>query len=249
MTAFFLKIIAVLAMVVDHTAYVFVPGSSVFYFPMRIIGRLTMPIMCFFAAEGVRKTRNIRKYLIRLFVFALLSEMPFRLLLRTRPPQIWMPQNVIFTLFFAVLALALGNRLEEKGHRPYLRLLPYGAACVLLGWFDTDYFWFGALLVFAFYHGKTSEKKQLLYLLAAYAAFLIGEVTKGLIAGDPVIPLLNVILELPSLCALPLLARYNGVKGGPARGARYLFYVFYPLHMVVLYLIYVITHIDFGGLL
>ena len=44
---------------------------------MHFVGRLTGPTMCFFIAEGYRKTRSFPRYLLRLGVFALISQLPF----------------------------------------------------------------------------------------------------------------------------------------------------------------------------
>ena len=66
-----LKIIAIIAMLIDHVALSFLPSQTVLYQIMRAIGKITMPIMCYFIAEGYYKTSNIKKYLLRLILFSL----------------------------------------------------------------------------------------------------------------------------------------------------------------------------------
>ena len=74
MSAFVLKIIALAAMLVDHVGAVF-PNHTSLYF--RVVGRLTFPIFVYLIAEGFRHTRNGKKYLLRLFIFAIIAEFPF----------------------------------------------------------------------------------------------------------------------------------------------------------------------------
>ena len=72
-----LQWIAIVAMVVDHVAWGFVPFASVQGQVMHVFGRLTIPIMCFFIAEGMKKTRSVKKYTSRIASFAILSVVPF----------------------------------------------------------------------------------------------------------------------------------------------------------------------------
>ncbi len=73
-----LKYIAILAMLCDHIAYLFVPSDSVLYGVMRCIGRTTAPVMCFFISEGFHHIHNLKKYFLRLGVFAVVSHFAFR---------------------------------------------------------------------------------------------------------------------------------------------------------------------------
>ena len=74
-----LKIIAILAMTVDHIAWAVFPGYAAEALPliMHIIGRLTCPIMCYFIAEGYHYSRNINKYTARLFAFSVVSHFAY----------------------------------------------------------------------------------------------------------------------------------------------------------------------------
>ena len=74
-----LKLIAIIAMTIDHLTWAFFPGFQQVWwvFALHIIGRLTAPIMWFFIAEGCFYTHDKRKYLTRLLVFAVISHFAY----------------------------------------------------------------------------------------------------------------------------------------------------------------------------
>ena len=74
-----IKIIAIIAMTIDHITWLLFPGCQKIWFVMllHVIGRLTAPIMWFFISEGFHYTRNVNKYIARLFGFALISHFAY----------------------------------------------------------------------------------------------------------------------------------------------------------------------------
>ena len=70
-----LKLIAVLAMIFDHLLWVIKPGynNGTIVLLLHLIGRIVAPIFCFFIAEGAYYTKDRKKYLIRLLIFAVIS--------------------------------------------------------------------------------------------------------------------------------------------------------------------------------
>ena len=75
-----LKMIAMLSMTTDHLAYYYGCENPYLYELMRTIGRIAFPTFAFLLAEGFVHTRDKSKYMINLFVFALLSEVPWMLI-------------------------------------------------------------------------------------------------------------------------------------------------------------------------
>jgi O-antigen/teichoic acid export membrane protein len=83
MTSFVLKIIAMVTMVIDHSGDIFFPilGNNTLYF--NAIGRIAFPLFCFMLVEGYKHTSNLKKYMLRLFIGALISQIPFQILVQT----------------------------------------------------------------------------------------------------------------------------------------------------------------------
>ncbi|MGY3776313.1 TraX family protein [Helcococcus sueciensis] len=84
MTASILKLIAIISMTIDHIgAYLFYSGSDIVSPQginlMRSIGRMALPIFAYFLVVGYFKTRDIKKYISRIHLFAIISQIPFTL--------------------------------------------------------------------------------------------------------------------------------------------------------------------------
>ena len=201
MTGFQLKLLAMLAMTADHIGAVFFPEIPL----LRWIGRLAMPVLCFFIGEGLRHTRSPWRYLLRLTGFALLSELPFDLAFYGGIE--WGHQNVYFTLALGLLALWA---IQSRGMEGWLLALTAALAAELLG---CDYGMYGVLLILLldrFHHARSEQLAGAALLNLAF----FGLQTQTL-----------------SLIALPLLWLYNGKRG---RDDRRLFYLYYPAHLCVL---------------
>ena len=212
-----LKIIAMISMVFDHVGDMFFPGVM---WP-RMIGRLAMPIFSFCLAEGFAHTRDRKKYLFRMGVFALISEIPFDLAFEGRIG--FTHQNIMLTFFLAILALILFDRIRgKKGSEA--KCIPVGktvlgvaAVCALALaalLLRADYSVFAVIAVFLFY---VFRRKHPLIRSGAGVAFLALTRTMGYYCAT-------------GFSFIPL-ALYNGKRG---KGLKYLFYAFYPGHLLLL---------------
>ena len=105
-----LKVIAVLSMVADHSAYYLMEHGTLLYEVMRCFGRIAFPVFAFLIAEGFRYTRNRMKYFLLLLGFAVVSEVPWYLLNGADGTH-----NVLFTLALGVLALAAMEAFKKDG--------------------------------------------------------------------------------------------------------------------------------------
>ena len=230
MSGLLLKIIAYAAMIIDHVGYVFFPSEPVF----RIIGRLAMPIFCFFIAEGVRHTASRKIYLIRLAVAAAISEIPYRLCFHGTLEGFRMPENVIVTLFFGALALFVTVYLAEKGLPAIVLALPCLAACVTCILFDTDWTFLGVMMIFVFYFFKDDRKKLYFWISGICIAAFVYDYVPALIEDHTTLPF-TFFIHLCGILALIPIGYYNG-KYIRSR-ARYLFYAVYPVHLIIIYVI------------
>lgn len=204
---FSLKLIAIAAMTVDHIAVLFFPEALW----MRVIGRLTMPIMAYFVAEGYFHTRSPRHYLYRLLIFAAIAQLPF--LFAFGPPTL----NVLFTLAAAVALL-----MTEDSRIPIALKILLSVSILVFSTF-CDWALFGVLFVWVFrkYRGNFRLQAIGFSLAAAAELAVLALQFKGL----------GFLTEAGVLAALPLLSMYNGRRG---RDMRYLFYIYYPVHLAIL---------------
>lgn len=217
LSGFSLKLIAILTMTVDHVGYVLLPQ----YFFLRGIGRLAFPIFCFLLSEGFCHTKSRPMYLLRLSVFAILSEIPFDLAFNIS----WFDfsdQNVFFTLALSFGAIWSCDTLLRIFNGNYflavLPILPFCAAAELM---KTDYGMWGVLFVSAFW---ILREKPILAMLAFAAVNIVLSLTD------------SHIIQLCALCAIPLLLLYNGKKGRIS--IKYAFYAYYPVHLIVIHLLW-----------
>lgn len=207
-----LKLLACACMVLDHAGDSFFPEQVW----MRILGRMALPLFAFCLAEGFAHTRDRGRYLKRMGLFALISEVPFDLVTSGRILELT-HQNIMLTFFWALLGLSLFERLREKGTRP-----ASAGAFVLLAFFSLfslplgmDYHLLGTGLVFLFY---LLRRKALPVRLGCGALFHI--------------LLRNVGIYWFGLLGFVPLLFYNGRRG---RGLKWFFYVFYPAHLLLIW--------------
>lgn len=227
--AIVLKYLALFSMLSDHVYKAFHISSPA----MAVFGRLAFPIFCYLSAVGFRKTRSRTKYLARLFICAMISEIPFDILWR-RAVFDFSVQNVCFTLFFGGLSCVLYDEIGKTGGR-LSRFAALAAAAIpiaLAGFLHTDYGWFGAALLFLLFLSGDNKPYAALSVFLFDAA-LCASRNVGLTGffGD---------IQHYCLLALPLILTASGKKGTTERKSffgRYYFYIFYPLHMALLALI------------
>lgn len=212
LSRFALKVIALLAMVVDHCglvlyywAYKFHGYPEAVYTAMRYFGRISFPIYCFLLAEGFVHTKNVKKYASRVLLFAFASEIPFDYMLKYKPFTLEC-QNVMFTLFLGICAMYFAKMVKDG---KYI-FLPLTAVPFLLAHFgNTDYGAWGVCLMLLF------------YLLREYPAFMYGTVSAILFVKN----------IAATFAVLPIMM-YNGQRG--KLRLKYFFYVFYPAHIIIL---------------
>ena len=236
-SGFTLKMTAVVSMLIDHLAATVLARmlncASATKFPfvsehwqefytlyeiMRGIGRFAFPIYCLLIVEGFLHTRSVAKYAARLFVFALISEIPFDLAFRK---SLWdfSNNNVFFTLFIGLVVIA-GIRwsgthiscMDQDRNIRHGMLLLRGVLNMLFICTGTDYGAAGVIAIVVLYLLRNHPK----------TAFLVTIVLLAVLSSE---------LEIVALPVVLLIAFYNGTRG---KQLKYFFYAFYPVHLLVL---------------
>jgi len=239
-----LKITASLTMLIDHIGAVLIYAAYLkawhaenyavsnaivpIYEVMRVIGRIAFPIYCFLLVEGFHHTRNVKKYMKRLAVGMLLSEIPFDLAFSGSID--WTMSSVMVTLL-----LGCGMMLSmERARTVWWKLalmLPFGIAADLLG---SDYGGHGIAIIAMLYLTRGIPKEKL-WRTAAFAVLLWfgAEVT---VLG------LTFPMELLGLVGVFLTFCYDGRKITKNKWVQWGFYLFYPVHILVLWIIKVLLY-------
>ena len=190
----------------DHYHYI-VGGSEI----LNVIGRIAFPIFAFTLNEGYVHTRSLKKYLLRLFIFAVSIQMPSILF------GYDYPMNIFFTLFLGLLSIYIFNL---KKMNVILKIILIGFILFFSQKFKLDYGIYGILVIINFNIFRNNKFKILMNFL--------------------VLNIYNVIFpkvfDLPdtqlfSLISLVFIFMYNGEKG---RSMKYFFYLFYPIHFFIL---------------
>ena len=213
-----LKRLVVLLMVFDHFAAVFTSHDVAGGLLLRMPGRVVAPVMCYLIAEGYFRTSNLKKYLLRLFVFAVLSHIPYILYFGL---GFWQGTSVMWALFLGLAALAVCR--NERIPYP-IKLLAVGFCCFLAIPANWNYIAVLWIVFFGLYRGN---------LQAQITAFL------GIGLFLCVIPAVSGgdwahLYQLAILLAVPLMLLYSGCRGKTSKLSKWGFYVFYPAHLLLL---------------
>lgn len=220
-----LKLIAIIAMTIDHLVWTLFPGYDTRWFVIlaHIIGRLTAPIMWFFIVEGYTHTRDVKRYAKRLFVLAVISHFAYNFCFGI--PFIPL-QTSVFNQTGVVWSLAWGlvllYALENNPLKGWQRTAAVIFACVIT--FPCDWSCIAAMAIVFMGVNRGNFRKQMLWMMiwtAVYAAvyyFFIDRV--------------YAVIQLFTCLTIPLLRLYNGQRGS-WKGMGKLFYAYYPAHLAV----------------
>lgn len=232
LTAAVLHIIAMTLMLMDHLWATLLPAREW----LTCAGRVAFPIFAFMAVEGYFHTRSFKKYILRMLLFAVLSEIPFDLMYGGT----WfypVHQNVLWTFLLGLLGVWLMEQVRKKGKTwMYLLVcvLVVPAGLVLGTLCMVDYYGVGVLTVFVFYF--LHERKWWCFLGQLAALYWLNvELLGGLMYP---VQLFGMEFELCqqglALLALIPIWLYRGRQGYHSKPFQYLCYAFYPVHMLLL---------------
>ena len=230
-----IKVIAIIAMTIDHIAYAFVPAGTIMHYIMHLVGKTTAPIMCFFLAEGFRHTHDKKKYLLRLLSFAVISQPVYYVFVMKSIPdnifQVLTNMNILFTLSLGFISLLIltNDRLSQT------------AKCILtaitvsFGQFGDWGYIIPVWTIIFFFFNKDYKRMAATFIAATvlilplcflrfFDSFAAFSFNYGALLALIPIHLYNGKREKS---ITPLKKKIN----------RWFFYVYYPFHMIVLTII------------
>lgn len=200
-----LKVIALVSMLTDHSAYYLLEHETTLYEAMRSFGRIAFPAFAFLIAEGFSHTRNRLRYFLTLLGFAVASEVPWLLLNGADGTH-----NVMFTLALGVGALAIFEKYHQRKFVCFCMIALIAIFATCLG---TDYEWRGISLIVICYMMREHRPLLLLFML----------------------PLMIYYGIVGAIMAAIVLSLYDGTRGFiQGSTAKYGFYAFYPVHLFLL---------------
>ena len=227
-----LHIMAMVFMLFDHLWATIVPGNDW----MTCIGRIAFPIFAFLLVEGYFHTGNLKKYVLRLLIFALIAEIPFNMVMGGGSFFYPLHQNVLWTFLISIWLIWLN---EKARNASIPRRILRGAAPVIIGYIVgiitfVDFYNSGILIVLMFYFLRGRKWWNLvgqILILAYICEEMIGGLSYELAVGGTT---LFIARQSFALLALIPIWLYRGKQGPYNKGLRILYYAFYPAHLLVL---------------
>lgn len=242
LTANKIKIFAMTVMFLDHFVTAFLPHNEPVSLIFRMFGRIAAPVFCFFIAEGYHHTGNLKKYITRLLVFALISHLPYSLAffgLSTFDNI----NNLLFRTTSVILPLAMGlialTAIKSDKVHIVLKFAILAVCCAVsykANWNFVAVLW---VVMFGIFHGNLLKQ-------------IIGFCAVGIVCWLAV----NFYrfgffhetypqwFQLGIFLAIPLLAMYNGSQGKKSLAMKYLFYIFYPAHLIIIFVLKHFTDLE-----
>lgn len=228
MSSFALHIIAMIFMLCDHMW-----ATILDYEWLTCIGRIAFPIFAFLITEGYIHTSNINKYIKRMVIFAIITEIPFNLMVSASPIYPF-HQNVLWTFVISLLTLKYLNFDNTKNI--FKSILIIILAIIIATITMCDYFGAGVMMVVGFYIFRKSKLLQLLMMIYVNMILIQGYSYPIDIAGYT--------YYFPqqgfAILSLIFIWLYNGKQGYHAKWFKIFCYAFYPLHMLILYLLTIV---------
>lgn len=215
-----IKYLLIILMTIEHIVIYFFNENKILINVFCFLGNLVMPTMAYFITEGFLYTKNIKKYLVRLFIFAFFSSISISFLdYKTWPSK---DMGVIYTFFLGLLGIFV---YEKTNITHFIKLLIL-FLCLVLSIFG-DWKIFGVLCIYIFHFYRNNSKKMWLYfsLVSILNYIHIGILSHNFIGN---------IFNISPIFSYFIIKLYNGNPGNRNNFHKYFFYVFYPLNFFII---------------
>lgn len=225
MTSFLLKIVACITMFIDHVGYLVYNGKMSFF---NFIGRIAFPIFAFQISEGYIHTKNLKKYIFRILLFALISQYPFMLFHNLISSGFAL--NIFFTLFLGLICIIIYDKNPSK----LLSLIMIVLISYIAEETNCDYGFYGVVIILLFHVFKNQKILMnfsfILCTILKYTVYILRY-------GELLIYLLLCFCTILSLLFINLYNKQQGKK------LKYFLYVFYPTHLLIICLLWNMLYI------
>lgn len=235
MTSFTLKLIAIFTMFIDHFGDAYFKHVTF----MNLIGRIAFPIFAFQISEGYIHTKNLKRYFLRLFLFSIISQIPFMLFGSTY--TVGLTLNIFFTLFVGLLAIFVYDKVchskftisknmrIDNLFKQFTGIFAFITLGILAQVCNFDYGFFGIFIIFLFYVFKENKLAMVIsFITACILKYGIQIILHGF-------NIWYVFLCIFTILPIIFICLYNGKQG---KKVKYLLYLFYPVHLLILYFIF-----------
>jgi len=224
-----LKILACLLMLTDHIGLTFFPNDLW----IRIIGRLAMPIFAYAIARGAYYTHDRKKYILRMAILAVVSQVPFAFLVKS---SLLGDLNICFTWLFTLLIIELW---ENKNLLKSLKYIFIGIIILITIFVRMDYGLYAVLLALLFYQFDIRTKRfimiPLLYVIISFVPIATDLLQNFSMSNLPTY-MFEAAIEFFSILSL-IIIRYLGPYDKKLKINKYVFYYFYPVHIAIIVLV------------
>ena len=222
MSSFSLRLLALLCMFADHAGLALFPSVGAF----RCVGRLAFPLYCFLLVQGYTHSRDVRAYGRRLLLMALISEIPFDMLIFGRIAS-GMEQNVFFSLIFGLIAMQSSDALRDK---PLYAGFAAAALCMGAMLCRVSYGWLGVALCLCIHSLYDRRLRMAVWIACILLIYSFSLLLSGVTMSWVLVSFCALLSLLPILC-------YNGKRGLRVPLLTFAFYAAYPLHIAALLII------------
>lgn len=225
-----IKLILIMMMLFDHSVLVLCPNDYSLRLFATFVSRSVAPGMIYFLLEGFIHTRNRQKYLIRLFLFAILSQFAFSFafgtpLIPNRYELLHQYVNMIWGLFWGLATLYVLFS-STKTVKKWMKILFWIFAAIMA--LPADFMFIAVAVLPIMYYFREDRCIKIAILMIGSVA--INSCCAFYWTGS----LVNILIaSVGCLLLIPILFFYTGERGR-FKSMKWFFYVFYPLHLVIL---------------
>lgn len=200
-----LKSIAIITMLIDHIGLIFFPQFIIF----RLVGRIAFPLFAWGVANGYKKTRNVKKYALRILLLALISQPIYFLVIEKST------LNICFGLFIGLISIYFLDKSMDKKINIIFLLIVLAIPFIV----NIEYGIYGVLSILLFFISKNNLSLVIKQSLLSFVFILLNSIS------------FFQILSLPAFFIINYFEKYD------FKINRFFQYSFYPLHLLVIYVI------------